>query len=288
MSRCFWSELSHWKGLMHPSFGQRNNFWGTESSDALLESSASLSVVSCSSTSGVAFSICLGLIGTKFAPELLMLVLDTRDGTLGTSNFLQGMNLLGKFLMVLHSPQTFLGILNVADKAHPSHSMGLLTEDDRALQSFTFTLETPPCVRVAVSVSCPEFRWTAMWDLIAATFLSQDPFPPCGSEKSILDRQWSITTPLAQLGLMHSDNKQRCLVLDKLTVPLVWHSLIDQRCSKVCQEQWSYAGYYSQTRKQRSSFLHLLFSLPPQFAMGFLVYCTSQPDFLEIFLVDIS
>ena len=86
---------------MHPSSGQRNKFWGAESNDALLELSASSSIVSCSSTSGVAPSTRLNLIGAKFTSELLSVVLETRDGTSslsGTSNFLQGMNLPGPML----------------------------------------------------------------------------------------------------------------------------------------------------------------------------------------------
>ena len=37
----------------------------------------------------------------------------------------------------------------------------------------------------AVSMSCPEFRYSAMCDFMGAALRSQAPFRPCGSEKSI-------------------------------------------------------------------------------------------------------
>ena len=47
----------------------------------------------------------------------------------------------------------------------------------------------PPAFEMPDSISWPEFKWMAMWDLIVAAFRSQDLFPLWGSEKSILRRK---------------------------------------------------------------------------------------------------
>ena len=51
----------------------------------------------------------------------------------------------------------------------------------------------PSAFEMPDSISWPEFKWMAIWDLIVAAFRSQDRFPLWRSEKSILRRKKSFS-----------------------------------------------------------------------------------------------
>lgn len=94
---------------------------------------------------------------------------------------------------VVGSPRSypFLAVAKVADIAD---FLPLETLKDGALgqlHAFTLTPRTPledsiaSSICSAVSKSCIEFRYFAMCDFTKAALLSQAPFPPYGSKKSI-------------------------------------------------------------------------------------------------------
>ena len=65
-----------------------------------------------------------------------------------------------------------------------SHFPGFLMENKGGMHDTAFIQRIPPidsiasCIWDTDSISWPEFKWMAMWDLIVAAFRSQHPFPP--------------------------------------------------------------------------------------------------------------
>ena len=65
---------------------------------------------------------------------------------------------------------------------------------------------------LTVSTSLPEFRYALTWFLIVAAFQSNDPFPPWGSEKSLLNATWYLWLVLSwPAGWMRCGSIRRCL-----------------------------------------------------------------------------
>ena len=65
---------------------------------------------------------------------------------------------------------------------------------------------------LTVSASLPEFRYGLTWFLIVTAFQSNDPFPPWGFEKSLLNATWYLWLVLSwPAGLMRCGSIRRCL-----------------------------------------------------------------------------
>ena len=64
---------------------------------------------------------------------------------------------------------------------------------------------------LTVSTSLPEFRYALTWFLIVGAFQSNDPLPPWGSEKSLLNATWYLWLVLSWPALMRCGSIRRCL-----------------------------------------------------------------------------
>ena len=165
-------------------FGVEKNILVVESRDSSLKSSVPSSVLSWCFWDVLTNSARLGLIGTKLAFYTVfqywnfVLVRNMKlapRNEFASSNFVAG----SPYSLTPSSPYWTL-----FTKLITSHFPGFLMENKGGMHDTAFIQRIPPidsiasCIWDTDSISWPEFKWMAMWDLIVAAFRSQHPFPP--------------------------------------------------------------------------------------------------------------